>query len=305
MGETAGGLHGKAVTSLTLYNAYHDWCIAQMAKGMGNEAIYQRFNPGAQNYRHVIWPEKHSSWVRLEDGRWMDNYQPREEDFEQKGFCETSAAVTTFYVPHDPLGLAELLGGPAAAAEKLNEQFEAAIKDKFHLVGRTHGNAWIDYANQDGTGAAHYFNRIGFPWLSQKWVRAVQDAAFGGTDPFSGYNGDEDQGQMGSLSALMAIGLFQFDGGSGMDPRYDITAPVFDKVTIELSSEYYSGKEFTILTKNQDPENVYIQSATLNGTPHETCWISHAELVQGGELELTVGPKPNKQWGTVIGKPAK
>ena len=297
-GNALGGLHGKAVTSLTLYNAYHDWCIAQMAKGMGKDDVYQRFISGAKNYQHVIWPEKKSSWVRTADGGWMENYQPREEDFEQKGFCETSAAVTTFYVPHDPMGLAEMLGGPEAAAEKLNEQFQAAIKDKFHLGGRTHGNAWIDYANQDGTGAAHYFNRIGFPWLSQKWVRAVQDAAFGGTDPFSGYNGDEDQGQMGSLSALMAIGLFQFDGGSGMDPRYDITAPVFDKVTIRLSSDYYSGNEFTILTKNQHPDNVYIQSATFNGQPFETCWISHKDLVKGGVLELTVGPEPNKQWGT-------
>lgn len=297
LGNVVSGAHGKAVTSLTLYNAYHDWCIAQMAKGMGKEDIYQRFISGADNYKHVIWPEKKSAWVRKEDGSWLENYLPREENFEQLGFCETSAAVTTFYVPHDPMGLAKLLGGPAAAAEKLNEQFEAAASDKFHLRGRTHGNAWIDYANQDGTGAAHYFNRIGFPWLSQKWVRAVQDAAFGGTDPYSGYNGDEDQGQMGSLSALMAIGLFQFDGGSGVDPRYDITAPVFDKVTIQLSSKYYSGNEFTITTKNQKPENVYIQSATFNGQPYGNCWLSHQDLVQGGTLELTLGPEPNKNWG--------
>ena len=129
-------------------------------------------------------------------------------------------------------------------------------------------------------------------------MRAAQSAAFGGTDPYSGYNGDEDQGQMGSLSALMAIGLFQFDGGSSIDPRYDITAPVFDKVTIQLSSKYYSGKEFTITTKNQSPENVYIQSATWNGQPLNTCWLSHEDLVKGGVLELDLGPEPNKQWGT-------
>jgi predicted alpha-1,2-mannosidase len=297
-GNPLSGGHGKAVTSLTLYNAYHDWCIAQMARGLKRPDIEQAFVAGVRNYRHVIWPEKQSAWVRLPDGSWMPNYLPREETFEQKGFCETSAAVTTFYVPHDPLGLAELLGGPAAAAQKLNQQFEAAIPDKFHLRGRTHGNAWVDYANQDGTGMAHYFNRIGFPWLSQKWVRAVQHAAFGGTDPYSGYNGDEDQGQMGALSALMALGLFQFDGGSGLDPRYDITAPVFDRVTIRLSPEYYSGKTFTIVAKNQNPGHVYIQSARWNGKPLLTCWLSHRDLVQGGVLELELGPQPNKAWGT-------
>ena len=84
-------------------------------------------------------------------------------------------------------------------------------------------------------------------------------------DPYNGYNGDEDQGQMGAISALMAIGLFQFDGGSGLEPRYDITAPVFDKVTIQLSPEYYDGNTFTIIAENQEPENVYIQSAKWNG----------------------------------------
>jgi predicted alpha-1,2-mannosidase len=291
------GMHGGAVTSLSLYNAYHDWCIAQMAKGLGNDAVYQEFISRSKNYRNVIWPEKQSAWVREADGSWMKKFRPKEERFEQDGFCETSAAVTTFYVPQDPMGLAELLGGPAAAAEKLNQQFEDSVQSKFHLRGQTHGNALVDYANQDGTGMAHYFNRIGFPWLSQKWVRAVYSAAFSGTDPYSGYNGDEDQGQMGALSALMAIGLFQFDGGSSVDSRYDITAPIFDKVTIRLSPEYYGGKTFTILTKNQSKENVYIQSAKWNGKPLDTCWLLHRDLVQGGTLELVLGASPNKEWG--------
>jgi len=289
--------HGDAVTSFTLYNAYHDWCIAQMAKGLQRDELYRRFIPGAQNYRHVIWPAKQSAWVKMPDGSWVDNYLPREKVFEQKGFCETSAAVTTFYVPHDPMGLAELLGGPEAAAKKLNEQFEAAAVDKFHLRGRIHGNAWIDYANQDGTGAAHYFNRIGYPWLSQKWVRAVLDAAFSGTDPYSGYNGDEDQGQMGAVSALMALGLFQFDGGSGLNPQYEITAPVFDQIIIQLSPEYYEGNTLTITTNNQSDENVYIQSATWNGKPLDTCRLAHKDLVKGGHLVLNLGPVANVEWG--------
>ena len=289
--------HGDAVTSFTLYNAYHDWCIAQMAKGLQQDDIYQRFIPGARNYRHVIWPEKQSAWVKMPDGSWADNYLPREKVFEQKGFCETSASVTTFYVPHDPMGLADMLGGPAAAAKKLNEQFEAAVADQFHLRGRIHGYAWIDYANQDGTGAAHYFNRIGYPWLSQKWVRAVLDAAFSGTDPYSGYNGDEDQGQMGAVSALMALGLFQFDGGSGMDPQYEITAPVFDQITLRLSPEYYDGNTVTIIANNQSEKNIYIQSATWNGESLTSCRLPHAELIRGGKLELNLGPTPNKEWG--------
>lgn len=296
-GNFLGGGHNKAVTSLTLYNAYHDWCIAQMAQAMGDDAIYQRFIGGAENYRHVIWPEQRSAWVRMPDGGWKPDFKSIDDTFEQEGFCETSAAVTTFFVPHAAEGLAEALGGKKLAADKLNAQFEAAAAYDFHLSGRSHGKAEVDYANQDGTGMAHYFNRIGYPWLSQRWARAVLAGVYSGTDPYHGYNGDEDQGQMGAVSALLALGLFQFDGGSGVNPQYDITAPVFDKVEIQLSAKYYGGKKLTIITKNQRPENVYIRSATWNGTPWNSSLLPHATLVQGGTLVLELDSEPHPEWG--------
>ncbi|HKK18221.1 MAG TPA: GH92 family glycosyl hydrolase [Opitutales bacterium] len=289
------GLHGKSVSSLTLYNAYHDWCIAQMAAGLGKTDIHDRFIKGASNYQNVIWSEKQSAWVRMKDGSWKPNFRPTGGGARQDGFCETSAAVATFYVPHDPMGLARMMGGPQAAAEKLNGQFEAAEGRRFVVGHNRHGGALVDYGNQEGTGAAHYFNRIGYSWLTQKWARAVQEKAFSGITPRSGYNGDEDQGQMGALSALLAMGLFQFDGGSGIDSSYDITAPVFEKVVIRLSEEYYGGSTVTILAENQGPKNIYIQSATWNGTHLANPWLPHKELVRGGTLKLTLGPNPNKE----------
>jgi predicted alpha-1,2-mannosidase len=296
-GSALSGSHGKAVSSLTMYNAYHDWCIAQMAKGLGKKEIHDRFIKNATNYRHIIWSEKKCAWVRMPDGSWKPNFAPTADKPTQDGFCETSAAITTFFVPHDPMGLAKLLGGPEAAAKQLDGQFEVASGYNFHLRGRKHGKAVVDYANQDGTGAAHYFNRIGYPWLSQKWSRQVLNKNYSGTDFRSGYNGDEDQGQMGAVSALLALGIFQFDGGSGLDSSYDITATIFDKVTIQLSKKYYGGKTVTIVTKNQAPENVYIQSAKWNGKAFNACLLPHSELIKGGTLELTLGNEPNKEWG--------
>lgn len=293
-GHGLSGFHGEAVSSLTLYNAYHDWCIAQMAQGLGREDLVERFASGATNYLNVIWREKQSAWVRDADGNWLPEFSPTAAEFEQKGFCETSAAISTFFVPHDPPGLAAALGGPAAAAEKLDQQFRAAEAYHFYKTGREHGLAEVDYANQDGTGMAHVFNRIGYPWLSQKWVRAVQKQTFSGHDPFSGYHGDEDQGQMGALSALLAMGLFQFDGGSSLDSQYDITAPLFDKVTIHLSPRYYGGKTVEIIAKNQAPENIYIQSLTWNGVKLPYPLLPHAELVKGGVLEMELGPVPKQ-----------
>lgn len=297
------GFHGEAVSSMTLYNAYHDWCIAEFAEGLGREEVARRFRPGASNYRNVIWPEKQSAWYRTGDGEWGPGFNPSDDVFEQKGFCECNAAIATFYVPHAPMGLAALLGGAAATAKLLERHFEASRADAFCARGKSHAAALVDYGNQDSGGKAHFFNRLGYPWLSQKWVRAVQAAALSGAGPYGGYNGDEDQGQIGGLSALMALGLFQLDGGAGRNPMYDITAPLFDKVTIHLDPEYYEGGTFTIVARRQARENVYIQSATWNGTPWRKSLLPHSELVTGGVLELELGPAPNKAWGSLDPQP--
>ena len=106
-----------------------------------------------------------------------------------------------------------------------------------------------------------------------------------------------DQGQVGALSAMMAIGLFQMRGGATEHPVYEITSPIFDRVTIHLDSRYYPGGKFVILARNNSAQNKYIQSATLDGQPLERPWFYHRELVDGGTLELQLGPEPNRAWG--------
>jgi putative alpha-1,2-mannosidase len=145
---------------------------------------------------------------------------------------------------------------------------------------------------------AHLFNYAGTPWLSQKWVREVKERTFGETTPYGGYNGDEDQGQMGALGVLMAIGLFSVDGGASVEPIYEITSPIFDRITIHLDPTYYPGKKFVITSRNNSAENKYIQSARLNGKSHNKFWFTHDELSRGGKLELDLGPAPNERWGT-------
>jgi len=152
----------------------------------------------------------------------------------------------------------------------------------------------IEYGNQPCTHFAHLFNYVGAPWLAQKWSREVMKAAKSDITPYGGYGGDEDQGMMGSLNTLMAIGLFAMRGGCEADPVYDITSPLFDRITIHLTPE----STFTIETQNNTPENIYIQSATLNGQSHDRAWFRHSDLINGGTLILTLGPEPNTEWGT-------
>ena len=146
---------------------------------------------------------------------------------------------------------------------------------------------------------AHLFNHTGSPWLSQKWVRTVKETTFGDVSPYGGYNGDEDQGQMGALGVLMAMGLFQMDGGASVDSYYEITTPIFDEIEIELDSRYYSGDKFVITTENNSEENFYIQQAELNGENWTKFKFSHDVFSKGGELKLKLGNTPNKNWGSL------
>ncbi|HRP57406.1 glycoside hydrolase domain-containing protein, partial [Agriterribacter sp.] len=159
--------------------------------------------------------------------------------------------------------------------------------------------------NQPGCSNAHVFSYGGKPWLTQYWVRRVKEQAYGGITPDLGYGGhDEDQGQMGAVSALMAIGLFDIMGNEAQHPVYEITSPVFDEITISLDKSYYKGEKFVIKTYNNSAANCYIQSAQLNSRPLDNFWFSHDTFTKGGILELWMGDKPNKQWGTAALPPA-
>ena len=282
--------------SMTLEYAYQDWCLAQLANALGRNADAQWLLKRAQNYRNVWDPSVQFMRPRNKDGSWLTPFEPAGPN-SARGFCEANSAIYTHYVPHDVPGLVKLFGGPGRYVAALNRQFELAAPNDFVTEHGKHFLQWVDYGNQPATAMAHMFNLAGAPWLSQKWVRAVKDQTFGDITPSGGYHGDEDQGQMGALGVLMAIGLFDVEGGVAVKPTYQITGPVFDRVTIRLNPSYFPGKTFTVLARNNSPKNVYIQSARLNGQPLARCWFSHRDLVAGGTLEIDLGPEPNRNWG--------
>ncbi len=298
-------------TAQTLEYAYQDWCLAQFAKALGKESDYTLFMERSQNYRHMFDPDAgkvvnpelgfnpNSGWMRPreKDGSWFAEFSPVGEGFNCRGFVESNSAIYTWFVPHDIPGLVELMGGYDAAVEKLNRQFELASEKRFIAEHAVHSINWVDYENQPSTGMGHVFNHLGAPWLTQYWIRRVKEEAFGDVTPYGGYNGDEDQGQMGALGVLMAIGLFELDGGASIRPHYDLTSPVFDKITIQLDKRYYLGETIQIICHDNSAENLYIQSAKCNGKDWHGFQIPHDKFMKGGILELELGPKANKSWG--------
>ena len=130
----------------------------------------------------------------------------------------------------------------------------------------------------------------------------MNEQAYGAITPDRGYGGhDEDQGQMGGVSALMSIGLFSTRGTAAARPVYEITSPVFDEVSIRLDKRYYPADRsdrFVIRTYGNSDKNCYIQRARLNGRVLNNFWFPHEEFARGGLLELWLGPEPNTRWGT-------
>lgn len=144
------------------------------------------------------------------------------------GWVEANAWQATWSVSHGIPDLIELMGGKDVLCDKLNYAFEQAADDDF-VYGYSGG--YISYANQPGVSNAHVFSWAGKPWLTQYWVRRVRAQAYGAVTPDRGYGGhDEDQGQMGGISALMAIRLFSLTGNVDQNPSYEITSPIFDRL---------------------------------------------------------------------------
>lgn len=298
------GIEGKAFhregAGQTMEYAFQDWALSQFARALGKREDADFFLRRSANWKTLFDPSV--GWIRprMMDGSWQPDFQPVCTGPNCRGFIESNSAIYTYYVPHDIPGLVEAIGGQAKFIAKLNSQFEKAAPLRFITPHGKHGENWVDYENQPSCHMAHLFSHAGAPWLTQYWVRRVKEETFGDTSPLGGYNGDEDEGQMGALGVLMAIGLFDIQGGASLNPRYEITSPLFERVTIQLDQRYYPGRMLTILARNSGPANMFIQSASWNGKPlNDRFYLTHEEVRHGGTLELTLGPRPNKKWGVL------
>lgn len=270
---------------LTIQWSFEDWALAEMAAAMGDRKTAACFHRRAAGWTASFNPDMRMILPRRKDGTWLHTNL-----LDGWGFEEANSWQATFGLSHDIPRLAALMGGNDSLCARLDHAFRQAEASDF-VTG--YGNGYVSYANQPGLSNAHVFAHAGHPELTQYWVRRVRRQAYGGTTPDLGYGGhDEDQGQMGSLSALMSIGLFALDGCSGRNPSYDITSPLFDEITIRLNGEYYPGRTFRIVTHNNSEANCYISRATLNGTPLERLSLPHDDFARGGTLELWMSDKP-------------
>ena len=274
--------HNGSAASLTLEYAYDDWTIYHTALLAGNRSVADTYKKRAANYTNVFDTNMGYARPRYADGRWKENFNLLNTHGE--GFIEGNALNYSFYVPQDVDNMIRLMGGREKVLADLTDMFEKTPGDYL----------WNDYYNHANEPVHHVpflFNRLGMPSLTQKWTRDICRNAY--HDKVTGLVGNEDVGQMSAWYVLAAAGIHPICPGDG---RYEITSPVFDRVEFRLDPAYAAGGSFVIEARDNSPENIYIQSATLNGKKYDKCYLTHDDLAAGGTLVLQMGAKPS-DWG--------
>jgi predicted alpha-1,2-mannosidase len=284
----------KGHPSNTFEYAYDDWTVAQLALALGHKELAMKFFERSQNWHNSFDIDTGFARPRRSDGEWRTPFSPMGEASGPTDFTEANAWQYTWFVPQDVPGLIEAMGHDRFV-NRLNGAFESMARARFNATTGINQDYQINQGNETCMHVSWLFNWAREPWLTEKWTHDILEAYYG-YHPADAYLGDEDQGQMASWFVMCAMGLYQTDGGCRTDPIYELASPLYSKITIHLSRKYYSGKTFTIEARNVSPENIYIQSATLNGQPLNQWWIRQRDVIKGGNLALTLGPEPNKDW---------
>ena len=288
----------RQAVAVTLENSFDDWCIAQLAGVTGNKSDQTLFLQRAGNYKNVFRTDKGFMWPKDSSGQWIEPFDPKFSGGQGGRDYTTENNVYTYNwsVKHDLKGLFNLMGGRTEAEAKLDQLFRESL-------GRSKYNLW--YTFPDATGLVgqfvmgnepsfhipYLYNYTGSPWKTQKRIRMLLDTWF--TNNLFGIPGDEDGGGMTAFVVFSMMGFFPVTPGV---PAYNIGSPVFTNISIDLAN----GKRFTINAVGNSDRNRYVQSASLNGKRWDKPWFTHANLVNGGTLQLVMGDTPNKQWGAAV-----
>lgn len=284
----------RQAVAVTLGHSYDDWAVAEMAKDLKKLDDYDLFHPRSSNYKNLWKADQQFFLPKNGQGQWI----PIDPAFDggmggRDYYDENNGWTYLWQVQQDIPGLMALMGGKKGFENRLDQLFTAGL-------GRTRYEFWAKFpdasalvgqfsmGNEPSMHIPYLYNFTDAPWKTQQQVRFLLDVWF--KDNVFGIPGDEDGGGMTSFVVFSSMGFYPISPGI---PVYTIGSPVFSKVTIRLAN----GKLFTVDAPNCSDTNKYIQSAKFNGKLLDSPWFTHEQLVNGGKLELVMGPYPNKSWG--------
>ena len=261
LGSYSADLSGDNSVSHALEYYIADYALSLLAADLGHKEDAERFHARSLQYKNYYCSEFGTLRPLTQEGTFLEQFNPRQgENFEPvPGFHEGSAWNYTFYVPHDVLGLAKLMGGRKAFVNKLQKVFDEGLYDP---------------ANEPDIAYPYLFSYFkGEEWRTQKLVSELLDKHY--TTLPNGLPGNDDTGTMSAWAVFSMMGIYPDCPG---EPSYTLTAPRFDRVELQNG---------TVITKVGDG---YIRKISVNGKTHGSFRISHSDLV-GSSLHFTGSEK--------------
>jgi len=259
--------HKKEQVSRTLEYAYDDYALSMVAKDLNKTDDYTILSDRSRNYKNVFDPE-----VNMMRGRYIDKswYQPFQANAKEPYITEGTPQQYTFYVPHDVSGLAALMGGKARLEKSLDELFEA-------------GEYW--HGNEPGHQIPFMYNYTASPWKTHLRVKKILASEY--SDGPGGLSGNDDAGQMSAWYIFASLGFYPVDPVSN---NYQLTTPLFDRITIQLPGK----KTLRIITHKKTKTSGYISNVLWNGKAYVEKHLTYEGLQQGGQIELFLQDEPPK-----------
>ena len=265
--------------------AIADGAAAVVAKRYGTKSDYKYFYDRSQSYRRYF--DRKTGFMRgvTSKGQFREPFNPFHAVHQHDDYTEGNAWQYTWLVSHDVHGLIDLFGGEKPFLQKLDSLFvaegdlgEGASPDISGLIGQyAHGN-------EPSHHIIYMYNYAGQPWKAAPLLRKVFSEMY--RDGLDGLSGNEDVGQMSAWYVLSSMGLYQVEPAGG---RYIIGSPLFDSVEMNVGN----GRTFKVTARNNSAENIYVQSAKLNGKKYTKSYVDFKDIVCGGELELVMGSQPS------------
>ncbi len=275
--------------SNTLDYVYGDFCVAQLAKGIGEQDDYLAFMERAGNYAHLLDAASGFMRGKKADGSWLEPFDPIEWG---GAYCEGGAWQCSWAVQHDIVGLANLMGGKKALLNKLLELMAAAPRFKTGSYGyeihEMSEMASIDFgqfalSNQPSFHIPYLFAAIGAPAHTQYWVRKAAEELFDATP--EGLPGDEDNGSMSAWYMFACMGMYPLCPGV---PEYAIGSPLFERMSIQLEN----GRQIVIETNEPSEGKPYVTSIQLDHQPYSKLYLSHHKLMEGAHIRFELSDTP-------------
>lgn len=275
----------------TLEYCYDDFTILKLAQALKRpQSEIDLFSKRALNYKNVFDTSTNFMRGRNSDGSFQS---PFRADKWGDAYTEGCAWHYTWSVFHDPQGLINLMGGNEKFNKKLDSVFTAPPTfDRSYYRSQIHeitemliaGMGQYAHGNQPVQHAIYLYNYSGEPWKAQKYARETMDLLY--TPYPDGLCGDEDNGQTSAWYVFSAMGFYSVCPAAG---QYVIGSPLFNKITLKLEN----GKTFVVKGINNSKENVYVNSASLNGKIYTKNYILHEDIIKGGLLDFEMNSTPN------------